>query len=104
MSHGLGRQHQTTLLLFCLKEFNSIWEREPIFKSYLKIKNHVMKVPVKYSSSYKDIFNLRKENIEPVSVKYSDPKPKFVLLASPTFMQPCIYELMSRESATCAEI
>ena len=35
----------------------------------MKIKNHVMKAPVKYPSSYKDIFNAQKENTEPVSVK-----------------------------------
>ena len=70
MSHGLGRQHQTTLLLFCFKEqYGREYGRESILKSHMKIKNHVMKAPVKYPSSYKDIFNVQKENIEPVSVK-----------------------------------
>ena len=71
MSHGLGGQHQTTLLLFCFKELNAfnIRERESTLKSHMKIKNYVMKAPVKYPSSYKDIFNVQKENIEPVSVK-----------------------------------
>ena len=47
----------------------AIYERESTLKSHMKIKNHVMKAPVKYPSSYKDIFNVQKENIEPVSVK-----------------------------------
>ena len=48
------------------------------------------------------MFNVQKENIEPVSVKLSEPKPKFVLLASPTIKQPSIYELM-RKGVTFAE-
>ena len=40
------------------------------------------------------MFNVQKENTEPISVKLSEPKPKFVLLASPTIKQPSIYELM----------
>ena len=39
------------------------------------------------------MFNVQKENTEPISVKLSEPKPKFVLLASPTIKQPSIYEL-----------
>ena len=50
------------------------------------------------------MFNVQKENIEPVSVKLSEPKPKFVLLASPTIKQPSIYELMSRKGVTFARI
>ena len=50
------------------------------------------------------MFNVQKENIEPASVKLSEPKPKFVLLASPTIKQPSIYELMSRKGVTFAEI
>ena len=30
----------------------------------MKIKNHVVKAPVKYPASYKNIFNVQKENIE----------------------------------------
>ena len=50
------------------------------------------------------MFNVEKENTEPVSVKLSEPKPKFVLLASPTIKQPSTYELMSRKGVTFAEI
>ena len=35
----------------------------------IKIKNLLEKAPVKHPSSYKNIFNVQKENTEPVSVK-----------------------------------
>ena len=35
----------------------------------IKIKNQVEKAPVKHPSSYKNMFNVQKENTEPVSVK-----------------------------------
>ena len=70
----------------------------------IKIKNLLEKAPVKHPSSYKNIFNVQKENAEPFSVKYSEPKPKFVLLASPTIKQSNVYELTSRESVIWAEI
>ena len=54
---------------FCFKELNAFNMGEPTLKSHMKIKNHVVKAPVKYLSSYKNIFNVQKENIEPVSVK-----------------------------------
>ena len=66
---------------------------ESALKSHMKSEGHVKKSPVKHPSSVKNLFDVQKENVEPVSVEQLKLKPKSALLGSPTGQQPNICDM-----------